>query len=77
MVSFSDVGIAALLKYALVHLKLGECSCSQLHAMWFNCGAQKNGMKEKCITGEFVLGPRRRETLNHSRFQPEWPKSLH
>ena len=69
MVSFSVVGIAALLEYALVHLKLKNV----LVHSYMRCGfiaAHKNGVKEKCITG-FVLGPRRRETLNtHDR---EWP----
>ena len=49
MVSFSDVRIAALLKYALVHLKLKNV----LAHSYMRCGciaAHKNGAKEKCIT---------------------------
>ena len=67
MVSFSDVGIAALLEYALVHLKLKNV----LVHSYMRCGciaAHKNGVNEKCIT--VLLGPRRKTLNTHDR---EWP----
>ncbi len=74
LVSFNDVGIAALLEYALVCLKFKNV----LAHSYMRCGciaAHKNGVKEKCITAGFVLEPRRRETLN--TYDREWPPAHH
>ncbi len=66
MVSFSDVGIAALLEYALVHLKLQNV----LAHKYMRCGciaAHKNGVKEKCITDWFCIGA-------EAKRNPEYPR---